>query len=637
MKYGFVKVCAAVPDIKVADCVFNAQQIILNIEKAYDERAKVCVFPELCVTGYTCGDLFLQDSLLNGARTAISEIAAATQDMDIISIVGAPIQVGQALYNCAVILYCGSILAIVPKKNLPNYGEFYEKRHFVAGNSDVREIEFENETVPFGINIIIKDKTVQNFALAVEVCEDLWTVNPPSNEHALAGATVIANLSASNELVGKVRFRKDLVTMQSAKLVSGYIYSTAGFGESTTDMVYGGGCMICEGGKLLAEGNHFENGRIFTEIDVDKLVFERRRTGNFIPSTKSEYYIVETNFDFEETRLSREFKKMPFVPGNEKNHNLCMEEVLSIQANGLKKRLIHTGAKTAVIGISGGLDSTLALLVTARAFDLAGLDRKNIVAVTMPCFGTTERTYNNAVALSEVIGADFREINIKDAVLQHFKDIGHDENVFDVTFENSQARERTQVLMDIANKNGGIVIGTGDMSELALGWATYNGDHMSMYGVNAGVPKTLIRFLVEYEAARIESDVLKKTLEDILNTPVSPELLPPENGEIAQKTEQFVGPYLLHDFFLYYMMRFAFSPSKIYHIAKIAFKNEFSSDEILKWMKVFYRRFFSQQFKRSCIPDGPKVGSVSLSPRGDLRMPSDACAVVWLEDLKNIQ
>ncbi len=464
----------------------------------------------------------------------------------------------------------------------------------------------------------------------------MWTINPPSCRHAEAGATVIVNLSASNELIGKSRYRKNLVSMQSARLFGCYIYSDAGPGESTTDAVYGGDSMICEDGQLLARNKIFSEGLIFAEIDVDRLVYDRRKTTTFGSGDLTEYYIVETELEVEETKLTRKIEKLPFVPQTIYGDSECFEEILSIQANGLKKRLLHTDAKTAVIGISGGLDSTLALLVTARAFDMAGIDRKNIIAVTMPCFGTTSRTYNNAVTMSEQIGADLREINIKDAVLQHFKDIGQDENSFDVTFENSQARERTQVLMDVANKTNGLVMGTGDMSELALGWATYNGDHMSMYGVNSGVPKTLIRYLVEYEAEKTENTELKKVLADILNTPVSPELLPPENGEIAQKTEQFVGPYILHDFFLYYMLRFGFSPSKIFHLAKLAFCGEFSADEILKWMKVFYRRFFSQQFKRSCIPDGPKVGSVALSPRGDLRMPSDASERVWLAEIDTL-
>lgn len=635
MKYGFVKVCATVPEVKVADCGFNKTKIIEDIKKAYEKKTKVCVFPELCVTGYTCGDLFLQDALVSAAERAVLEIAAATNGMDMLTIIGAPIPLGQKLYNCAVVLYNGKIIAMIPKKNLPNYTELYEARYFTPWKSGVEIISWNGIAVPFGTDIIIRDKNLRNFMLAVEICEDVWTVNPPSNTHAISGATVIANLSASSEYAGKTKIRRDLVNGQSAKLICGYIYTSAGKGESSADMVYGGDNMICENGKMLCRGKMFENDMIFAEIDVDMIAYERKKVTTFVPEKLNAYNIVEIEFDNQITEISRDIRSMPFVPAAEEREEYC-DEVLAIQSNGLARRLVHVGAKTAVIGISGGLDSTLALLVTARAFDLAGLDRKNIVAITMPCFGTTSKTYNNAVMLTNEIGAQLREINIKKSVLQHFADIGHDENVYDVTFENAQARERTQVLMDVANQTNGIVIGTGDMSELALGWATYNGDHMSMYGVNAGVPKTLIRHLVEYEMEKTVNENLKKVLEDILNTPVSPELLPPEDGEISQKTEQFVGPYILHDFFLYYMLLFGFSPSKIFHLAKYTFSGEYSSEEILKWMKVFYRRFFSQQFKRSCVPDGPKVGSVALSPRGDWRMPSDASGNVWLDEIDSL-
>ena len=636
MKYGFIKVCAAVPDVKVADCAYNTGCIFECIKKAYNAKAKVVVFPELCITGYTCGDLFLQKTLLDGAKKSVSTLCEMTQNMDILCIVGLPLSVEGKLYNCAAVLYCGNILALIPKMTIPNYSEYYEARYFEKGESCVKEISFEHEIVPFGGNIIIRDRNIEGFGLSVEICEDLWTVNPPSDKHASAGATIIANLSASNEVIAKREYRKNLVSMQSAKLFAGYIYADAGIGESTTDVLFSGDSMICESGKLLARSKPFENDIIFAEIDVERLAYERRRITTYKSENAENYYIAETNFDFEETVLTRTVERLPFVPQDTKKREECSEEILSIQAYALRKRLLHSGAKTAVIGISGGLDSTLALLVTARAFDICGLERKNIVAVTMPCFGTTSRTYNNAVAMAEEIGAELIEVNIKDAVLQHFKDIGQDKDNFDVTFENAQARERTQVLMDIANKTGGIVIGTGDMSEIALGWSTYNGDHMSMYGVNCGVPKTLIRYLVEYESMNINNEKLRATLSDILNTPVSPELLPPENGEIAQKTEQFVGPYMLHDFFLYYMLRFGFSPSKIYHLAKYAFKEDYSSDVIIKWMKVFYRRFFAQQFKRSCVPDGPKVGSVALSPRGDWRMPSDASAALWLAEVERL-
>ena len=634
MKYGFIKVCAATPEVRVADCRFNGAEVIKNINMAYEKNTKVCVFPELCVTGYTCGDLFLQEALICAAENVVLEIAEATKGKDMLTIIGAPISFGQKLYNCAVVLYDGRIIAMIPKKNLPNYTELYEARYFAPWKNGVETILWNDAEIPFGTDIIIKDKNIRNFMLAVEICEDVWTVNPPSNKHAISGATVIANLSASSEYAGKTKIRKDLVSGQSAKLICGYIYTSAGKGESTADMVYGGDNMICENGKMLNRGKMFENDMIFAEIDVDMIAYERKKVTTFVAEKQNSYNIVEIEFEQEETMLSRNISKTPFVPETEVQE-YC-EEVLQIQSTGLARRLSHIGAKTAVLGISGGLDSTLALLVTARAFDIAGLDRKNIIAITMPCFGTTSRTYNNAVALTNEIGAELREINIKESVLQHFEDIGHDENVYDITFENAQARERTQVLMDVANQTGGIVIGTGDMSELALGWATYNGDHMSMYGVNSGVSKTLIKYLVGYEAQKSASVMLKKILEDILDTPVSPELLPPENGEISQKTENFVGPYVLHDFFLYYMLRFGFSPAKIYHLARYAFLNEFANEEILKWMKVFYRRFFTQQFKRSCVPDGPKVANVALSPRGDWRMPSDASANVWLDEIENL-
>lgn len=629
MKYGFIKVCAVTPEVKVADCKFNSDEIIKNIDMAED--AKVIVFPELAVTGYTCGDLFFQETLIHDAEKAVLDIANASKKRDALIIVGAPVSVGHKLYNCAVILYRGKILAIVPKMHLPTYAEFYDARYFAPGKSETEFISWGNDAVPFGTNIIVRDKNMKNFALAIEICEDIWTVSPPSNMHAAAGATIIANLSASSESAGKSNYRKTLVSMQSSSLMCGYIYASSGTGESTADVVYSGDSMICEKGAILARGNLFENGIVTSEIDVDMLAYERRRTSTFVRYTEKQYHIVETEFKISETNLTRKVENLPFV----KMDDEYFEAVLQLQANGLKKRLLHTGAKSVVLGISGGLDSTLALLVTARAFDLAGIERSNILAVTMPCFGTTERTYNNAVALSEIVGAELREIDIKDAVIQHFKDIEQSADDFDVTYENSQARERTQVLMDIANKMGALVIGTGDMSELALGWATYNGDHMSMYGVNSGVPKTLIKYLVEYEAERIGSEKLKAVLLDIVATPVSPELLPPMEGEIAQKTEQAVGPYVLHDFFLYNMVRFGFSPSKIYYLAKIAFCGDFNDKEIISWMKMFYRRFFTQQFKRSCVPDGPKAVDISLSPN-DWRMPSDACGKVWLDEIDTL-
>lgn len=636
MKYGFIKVCAATPDVGVADCEYNTQEIIKNIHKAAKERAKVVVFPELCVTGYTCGELFLQDALICAAEKSISEIAQATKEYDMLCIIGAPVALSQKIYNCAIIIYAGEILAIVPKKNLPNYTELYEVRYFAPWTSGVEVITYCGKQIPFGTDIIVRDKNMKNFMLAVEICEDVWTVNPPSNTHAISGATVIANLSASSEYAGKGDVRRNLVSGQSAKLICGYIYTSAGIGESTTDMVYGGDNMICENGNVLSRGELFQNDMIFAELDVDMIAHERRKATTFVPEKLKAYSIVETNFNIEETQLTKDIKTTPFAPKSVEKQRRYFDEILMIQAQGLAKRLVHTNTKNAVIGISGGLDSTLALIATARAFELAGLDKKDILCVTMPCFGTTDRTYNNATELTKEIGAELREVNIKEAVLKHFEDIGHDASVFDVTYENSQARERTQVLMDIANKNGGIVIGTGDMSELALGWATYNGDHMSMYGINAGIPKTLVRMLVEYVATEKSHGNLSAVLKDILDTPVSPELLPPEDGKIAQKTEHFVGPYILHDFFLYYMVRFGFSPSKIFHIAKIAFAGEYGGEEILKWMNVFYRRFFSQQFKRSCMPDGPKTVEISLSPRGDWRMPSDTASAVWMSELEDL-
>ncbi len=636
MKYGFIKVCATTPDVKVADCAYNTAEIIKNISAAAAENAKVVVFPELCVTGYTCGELFLQDALICAAEKAILEIAAATKEYDMLCIIGAPVALSQKIYNCAIIIYSGEILAIVPKKNLPNYTELYEARYFAPWTSSTEVISYCGKEIPFGTDIIVRDKNMKNFMLAVEICEDVWTVNPPSNTHAISGATVIANLSASSEYAGKGDIRRHLVNGQSAKLICGYIYTSAGVGESTTDMVYGGDNMICENGNVLARGELFQNDMIFAELDVDMIAHERRKVTTFVPEKLKAYSIVETEFNMEETRLTKKISRMPFAPNSPEKQKNYFEDILIIQARGLAKRLMHTGAKTAVIGISGGLDSTLALLATANAFDLAGLDKKNIICVTMPCFGTTDRTYNNAVSLTGEVGAELIEVNIKDSVLQHFADIGHDASVLDVTYENSQARERTQVLMDIANQKDGIVIGTGDMSELALGWATYNGDHMSMYGVNSGIPKTLVRLLVGYLAEKNENTPIAKVLQDILDTPVSPELLPPEDGQIAQKTEQFVGPYVLHDFFLYYMIRFGYSPSKIFHIAKNAFDGEYGNEEIFKWMKVFYRRFFTQQFKRSCIPDGPKAVEISLSPRGDWRMPSDASAAVWLAEIDTL-
>ena len=636
MKQGFVKVAAVTPDIRVADVEFNKEQICRKMDEAAASGAKIIVFPELCVTGYTCSDLFTQDVLLDHAREVLTEIAAHTRDMDALVFVGAPLAVDGELYNVAAAMNHGKILGLTTKTFLPNYGEFYEMRQFREGPEKAREIEFDGEMVPFGPNILFTAKQMEHLIVAAEICEDVWSPVPPSIEAVREGATVIVNCSASDETIGKATYRESLIEGQSARLIAGYIYSNAGEGESTTDLVFGGHNLIAENGTILAESKRFENGIIYSEIDVNRLMSERRKNTTF--KTAKERTLTRVPFDIEitETELTRVFPSRPFVPSENRERAKRCEEILTIQAMGLKKRLEHTHAKCAVVGISGGLDSTLALLVTAKAFDALGLDRKHIISVTMPCFGTTDRTYNNACKMSLSLGAELREVPIAAAVMQHFKDIGHDPEDHSVTYENSQARERTQVIMDIANANGGMVIGTGDMSELALGWATYNGDHMSMYGVNASVPKTLVRHLVQYYADTTDDKELQEVLYDVLDTPVSPELLPPKDGKIAQKTEDLVGPYELHDFFLYYFLRFGYTPSKIYRIAKYSFAGEYDDETIYKWLRTFCWRFFAQQFKRSCLPDGPKVGTVALSPRGDWCMPSDACVASWMRDLEQV-
>ncbi len=636
MKDGFIKCAAATTDIRVADTDYNTENIIKAVNDAAKTGIKLIVFPELCITGYTCGDLFLQKTLLDGAKESLIKIAGDTKNLDIITVVGLPYAVNQKLYNCAAVINGGHIKGLVPKLNIPNYSEFYETRHFTAGAGRAEYVNINGEEVPFGANILFKTDACADFVLAVEICEDLWTALPPSTNHTAAGATVIANLSASNEVIAKDEYRELLVRSQSARLYCGYIYSSAGYGESTTDLVFSGDNIVAENGTILARSRRFRNECVYSELDLERLVSERKKSNTYMVSTNDDYIIVNLDITPTETKLTRYVEKQPFVPSDNKKREKRSEDILSIQSMGLKKRLDHTKASTAVVGVSGGLDSTLALLVTVRAFDSLSLDRKNIIAVTMPCFGTTDRTYNNAVNFANSLGVTLKEINIKDAVNQHFKDIEQNPNEYDVTYENSQARERTQILMDIANKSSGLVIGTGDMSELALGWATYNGDHMSMYGVNAGVPKTLIRYLVDYEANRTNNETLKKTLRDILDTPVSPELLPPENGKISQKTEHIVGPYELHDFFLYHLMRFGSTPGKILRLAETAFDGEYDREVILAWLKVFCRRFFVQQFKRSCLPDGPKVGSVALSPRGDWRMPSDASYKIWAKELERL-
>ena len=634
MKNGFVKVAAATPDIRVADVEFNTQNIINAMEEAQKNGAKILVFPELCVTGYTCSDLFDHSVLLKASRKALLEIAENTNDKDMLVFVGAPLEVNGKLYNVAAAMNQGEIIGFTTKTFLPNYGEFYEMRQFTPGPQTVREITFEGKKIPFGPQILFQAEGMEELVVAAEICEDVWSPIPPSIQAALEGATVTVNCSASDETIGKDTYRRALISGQSARLISGYIYANAGEGESTTDLVFGGHNIIAENGTILKESSRYVNEIIYSEIDLQRITGERRKNTTFQPL--DEETLVRVPFTVEETKtfLTRTFPKKPFVPSDEQTRAQRCEEILTIQAMGLKKRLAHTNARTAVVGISGGLDSTLALLVTARAFDMLGRDKKDIIAVTMPCFGTTDRTYQNACEMSKKVGATLIEVPIADAVNVHFRDIGHDPEDHSVTYENCQARERTQVLMDIANKTWGMVIGTGDLSELALGWATYNGDHMSMYGVNASVPKTLVRHLVKYAADDTKDEALKNVLYDVLDTPVSPELLPPKDGDIAQKTEDLVGPYELHYFFLYFMLRFGYEPSKIFRIACMTFDGEYDKETIFKWLETFCRRFFSQQFKRSCLPDGPKVGTVALSPRGDWRMPSDACVAVWMKDLE---
>ena len=633
---GFFKVGTFTPRIHLADPKYNADRIIDAINMANDKGVKLLVFPELVMTGYTCGDLFLHELLLDTVKKELIRIADETKACEMVSVIGAPLRVGDKLYNTAVVMNKGRFICIIPKRNLPNYGEFYEMRQFRPGPKKVRMISFGGKEIPFGPQILYQAAEMKELVVSAEICEDVWSPIPPSIDAAREGAVILVNCSASDETIGKDSYREELIKGQSARLIAGYVYANAGDGESTTDVVFGGHNIIAENGTILKEARRFANEMILSEIDICRLLSERRKNTTFL--TKEERILPRILFTIpvEETDLTREFSPAPFVPQNQSERDRRCEEILMIQAMGLKKRLVHTNSRTAVVGISGGLDSTLALLVTAKAFDMAGKKREDIIAVTMPCFGTTDRTYQNACRMSVKLGATLKEVRIADAVKTHFRDIGHDEEVHDVTYENSQARERTQVLMDIANQEWGMVIGTGDMSELALGWATYNGDHMSMYGVNASVPKTLVRHLVQYYADTCRDEELKAVLLDVLDTPVSPELLPPKDGEIAQKTEDLVGPYELHDFYLYYVLRFGFEPSKIYRLAKLAFAGVYEDEIILKWLKTFYKRFFAQQFKRSCLPDGPKIGTVALSPRGDWRMPSDACAAVWMKDLERL-
>lgn len=632
MKDGFIKVAAATPKIKVADPAYNTEEILKIIDETEKNGASILVFSELTISGYTCGDLFLQQPLLTECKNQLLRIVKATENKSMLVVVGCPIVIKQKLYNCAVVISDGSILGIVPKTHLPNYSEFYELRHFTSGEGLEEDLWFGEEFgyVNVAVNQLFKCKEIPELVVACEICEDLWVPLPPSTYHAMAGATVICNPSASVETTTKESYRRSLVSNQSARLLAAYIYADAGEGESTQDVVYSGHHLICENGSVLAEAKRFTNEIIYADIDVQKLAAERRKMTSFPGGQTDDYFEQEFSLEVKENKITRTFPKAPFVPDNQDERDKRCDEILSLQSMGLKKRLEHTNCKHAVVGISGGLDSTLAVLVTVRAFDLLDIPRENLICVTMPCFGTTDRTYQNAVSLIKELGATLKEVRIEKAVRQHFADIGHDENNHDVTYENSQARERTQILMDMANQYNGMVIGTGDMSELALGWATYNGDHMSMYAVNCSVPKTLVRYLVLYYAETTDNKKLSEVLMDVLDTPVSPELLPPVDGVISQKTEDLVGPYELHDFFLYYMLRFGFPKAKLYRMAKLTFDGVYDDETIKKWLDKFYWRFFSQQFKRSCLPDGPKVGSVAVSPRGDLRMPSDASPTAWL-------
>lgn len=642
VNHGFVKVAAAVPHVKVADCKTNAQQIENIIVNAEKEGVQLVVFPELCISGYTCGDLFAQQLLIEEAEMALVQILNNTRQLGIISVLGMPVGVDSMLLNAAVVIQRGKILGIVPKTYLPNYKEFYEQRWFTsaAAAATLTSMRLCGEIVPLGVNLVF-DACGTTFG--IEICEDLWSAIPPSSALALQGAEILLNLSASNESIGKHTYLRSLISQQSARCIAGYVFASCGFGESTTDIVFSGNGLIYENGTLLAGSQRFshEEQLIISEIDAERLRSERRTNTTFATNRslfvmKEPIHVQAELVNTKELNLTRTLDAHPFVPQGEALKERC-EEIFSIQVGGLSQRIVHTAAKTAVIGISGGLDSTLALLVCVKTFDKLGLSREGILGITMPGFGTTDRTYNNALDLMRSLGVSIREIDIKAACIQHFADIGHDINVHDVTYENSQARERTQILMDIANQTNGMVIGTGDLSELALGWATYNGDHMSMYGVNSSIPKTLVKYLVQWVAENGVDEASRITLLDIVDTPISPELIPAdENGNIIQKTEDLVGPYELHDFFLYHFMRFGFRPAKILYLASLAFKEVYDRDTIKKWLHTFFRRFFAQQFKRSCLPDGPKVGSISISPRGDWRMPSDASSAAWLQEIEEL-
>ena len=637
MKYGFIKVAAASPALRVADCRYNAEQSAAAMQRAAAAGVRLLVLPELGLTGYTCGDLLLQPVLQQGALHALQTLLAVSAGLPMTTVAGLPLEVEGKLYNCAAVLHGGKILGVVPKTNLPNYGEFYEARWFTPAPAETKAISLLGQQVPFGTDLLFCCRELPEYKLAVEICEDLWVALPPSTRHVMAGATVIANCSASDETIGKAEYRRELITGQSARLMAGYLYADAGRGESTTDMVFAGHDLIAENGRLLAETALFTNEMIVTEIDVHRLTAERRRTNTWRAADSAGYTIIPFSLPAEVTTLTRLIDPHPFVPADSAERKQRCEAILTMQAEGLRRRLEHIGCPCAVLGISGGLDSTLALLVSVEAMRRLGRPASDVCGVTMPCFGTSDRTYNNSWELMRTLGISSKEINIKDAVNLHFSDIGHDPSIHNGTYENSQARERTQILMDYASVVGGIVVGTGDLSELALGWCTYNGDHMSMYGVNASIPKTLIRWMIDAISEMPAFAPSRAVLQDILDTPISPELLPPDaEGKIAQHTEDLVGPYALHDFFLYYVLRFGFRPTKIYTLACRAFAGDFEPEVIKKWLKTFYRRFFTQQFKRSCLPDGVKVGSVTLSPRGDWRMPSDASARLWLDEVESL-
>lgn len=647
--FGYVKAGAAVPKLHLADCVYNKEEILKSIKNAAAKGIRILAFPELCITGYSCADLFFQKPLLAAAEKAVQEIAAETADLELLFALGVPIPADNRIFNCAVVLYRGKILGAVPKTFIPNYSEFYEDRWFAGANDLLSEtVSFAGQDVPIGNDILFAADGFPGLQIGIEICEDLWTPIPPSSYQCLYGATLILNLSASNELAAKSAYRRQLVSQQSSRCLSAYVYSSAGIGESTQDTVFSGHSLIYEIGTNLAETKLFqrESQLAFADIDIDLILHERRKHSTFmahLQQPEAQRFYRQISFAMEESPLeSSEWKRplspAPFLPPQDSSLDARCQAIFGIQVTGLARRMEHTHANTLVIGISGGLDSTLALLVSAKACDFLGLDRSHVLGVTMPGFGTTDRTYQNALNLMKALGVTLREISIRDAALQHFKDIGHDPAVHDVTYENTQARERTQILMDLSNQTNGLVVGTGDLSELALGWATYNGDHMSMYGVNAGIPKTLIRVLVNWIAHTDEvSAAASEILLDVLDTPVSPELLPPDaDGKINQKTEDLVGPYELHDFFLYQILRFGFSPAKVLFLAEKAFLGTYDRDTLLKWLKNFYRRFFTQQFKRSCLPDGPKVGALCLSPRSDWRMPTDAYSRIWLDEVEKL-